>query len=748
MIKILIKYRILFLLLLILLTVLACLKIPSVTINTDFSQFLPDNDPEYVLYKELKSELKDDESILIIGIEHKPSIYNTLFLQETQRFIDNLHQVDGIYHINALTNLSYPVKSLFGVLSIPYLPINDSLDVSNYKPKIRKDVHLTQNFVNKEENVLFVWLEFKDVKSPSQIENALLSIETIRREFPDLKTYVWGKHYLQKELNEITKNSTKNIVLWVLLFLIIALSLIFRSPWSVLFSLLLVVVSFILFFGGMAGLNRPFNIMSNLFPIIILIVGISDIIHLSIKYNTELNTGKSHTEAFTSSIREIGWALFITSFTTAIGFFILQISPMKVLRDFGLEAGAAVILTFGLTILLSPVILRGFTGNRQFELSKLYKKFASKLLGLVMKLQRYPKSIFAFYGILTIAGIIGIFFINTNNRQYSIPNNHELKENYTFFEKQLGGSRTFELVLQATKNHKLNEPDVLNQINGIQDYLDSLPYLSAVKSPLLYYRTLHKVYNSSATDHSSLDLDKKTIDTYEKQFINVSTLQFLMNEQKTLFKFNAQMKDLGRHEVAKINDEIIDEVNKRLDVSKVSCRISGMDHLFDRSHDKRIENMFYGILLAILLVSITLGFIFKKLSITLLALLLNLIPIIISAGILGFTNLELRAGSSIIFTIAFVIVVDDTIHLLSKFQWHRNRGNSVEQAVYLALKECGTAIIATSIILIGGFVILMLSDYNEIFTLGFLMSIVILITLTIDLILAPLFILKFFRKYL
>jgi len=294
----------------------------------------------------------------------------------------------------------------------------------------------------------------------------------------------------------------------------------------------------------------------------------------------------------------------------------------------------------------------------------------------------------------------------------------------------------------------LNEPDVLNQMNGIQEYLDSLPYLSAVKSPLLYYRTMQKVYNSSYTDHSALNLDESTINKYEKQFINMSALKFLMNEKKTIFKFNAQMKDMGRHDVSNINKDIIDEVNKRLDSSKVSSRISGMDHLFDRSHDKRIENMFYGILLAILLVSLTLGFVFKKISITLLALLLNVIPIIISAGILGFTNLELRAGSSIIFTIAFVIVVDDTIHLLSKFQWHRNRGDSVEQAVHLALKECGTAIIATSIILIGGFAILMLSDYNEIFTLGFLMSIVILITLTIDLILAPLFILKFFKKYL
>jgi len=110
MIKILIKYKFLFLSLVILLTVLACLKIPSVKINTDFSQFLPDDDPEYELYKALKSEIKDDESILIIGIEHIPSIYNKLFLQQAQTFIDSLQQVEGIYHINVhFIILVYPV---------------------------------------------------------------------------------------------------------------------------------------------------------------------------------------------------------------------------------------------------------------------------------------------------------------------------------------------------------------------------------------------------------------------------------------------------------------------------------------------------------------------------------------------------------------------------------------------------------------------------------------------------------------
>jgi uncharacterized protein len=748
MIKILIKYRFLFLVLVILLTVLACLKLSSIKVNTDFSQFLPDNDPEYLFYKDLKSEIKDDNSILIIGIDHEPSIYNIKFLQKTQALIDSLNQVDGIYHINALTNISYPVKSLFGILTMPYLPLSDSLDLSNYKNKIKKDFHFTQNFVNKDETVLFVWLEIKDLENPTQIENSLLSIENIRLDFPDLKTYLWGKQYLQKELNEITKNSTSKIVLWVLLFLVVALVFIYRSLWSVVFSVLLVVISFLLFIGGMISLNRPFNIMSNLFPTIILIVGISDIIHLSIKYNSEINNGHSHTKAFSNSIKEIGLALFITSFTTAIGFFILQISPMKVLREFGLEAGIAVILTFVITLILSPVLFSNFGSSKRFELSKIFQKYSEKLMLITKKLYHFPNKTVVFYGLFMVIGIIGIFSINTNNLQYSIPNNNTLKSNYAFFENHLGGSRTFELVFQATKNHTLNEPDVLNQLNSVQNYLDSLPNLTAVKSPLLYYRTMHKVYNHSYNESASFNLDKLEIIKYEKQFINASASQFLMNKNKTVFKFNAQMKDIGRHDVAKINQSIIDEVNKRLDSTKATARISGMDHLFDRSHDKRIKNMIYGIILAILLVSLILGIIFKNISITLLALLLNVIPIVIAAGILGFANLELRAGSSIIFTIAFVIVVDDTIHLLSKFQWHRKLGDSVEDALNHALNECGKAIIATSFILFGGFIILMLSDYNEIFTLGFLMSIVILITLSVDLILAPILILKFFKKHL
>ncbi len=277
----------------------------------------------------------------------------------------------------------------------------------------------------------------------------------------------------------------------------------------------------------------------------------------------------------------------------------------------------------------------------------------------------------------------------------------------------------------------------------------SVPTVSVpLKSPLLFYRIMHKAYHPSLNLNSDLLLDQKTIKMYDRQINRFSSAKYLQNKKKTLFKFSAQMKDLGRQNVSAKNEHILNHLNTLIDPTKVSAKITGIDYLFDKAHKTRIENMLHGLILAIIIVAITLGLIFRNISITLLALLLNIIPIIISAGIMGFTNIELRAGNSIIFTIAFVIAVDNTIHLLSKFHCERKQGHSVEQALKIAITDCGKAILATSIILLGSFSILMISDFNEIFTLGFLMGVIILITLTVDLILAPVMILTWFKTKL
>ena len=272
--------------------------------------------------------------------------------------------------------------------------------------------------------------------------------------------------------------------------------------------------------------------------------------------------------------------------------------------------------------------------------------------------------------------------------------------------------------------------------------------MNFVKSPVNYYQTIHQAYYPGKHKDIQLPLDNKTIKKYEKQLSQFITKDYLANKDRSIFKYNAQMQDLGKHEIEAINKDILDHVNVLIHNQPIEARLSGIDMLIDISQQKSIQNTFIGLLIAILVVSITLGFVFKNMALGILAVFLNLIPLLMTAGIMGYANVDLRAEISLIFTVGFVIAVDDTIHLLSKFQWERKKGKSVEDAIKTAVSECGKAILATSIILVGGFFILMSSGSLEIFTLGLLVGLIVIITLGVDLILAPIVILKWFRNYL
>ncbi|HEX9825712.1 MAG TPA: MMPL family transporter, partial [Flavobacteriaceae bacterium] len=312
MIKILVKYKFLFLLLVIIITGFGLFNLNSIVVKTNFFQFLPDNDPEYDFYKQIKLEIKDDESLLIIGVRNEESIFNKSFIKRVQNFTDSLSQITEFKDVKGITNLSFPMNSLFGLIDVPYLEIKDGVDIKSYQNKIAKDFEITQNFVNPEGTILFVWIEIESGLDNLQVESVLNKIDEIRGEFPELETYLWGKKYMEFSLSKIMANEVKDFVIWILFFLLIALSVIFRNPKAIICSLLLVFISIIIFSGGMAYLKRPFGMMSNLFPTIILIVGISDMIHLSIKYNVERSKGKMNNEAVYNTINEIGWAIFIT----------------------------------------------------------------------------------------------------------------------------------------------------------------------------------------------------------------------------------------------------------------------------------------------------------------------------------------------------------------------------------------------------------------------------------------------------
>jgi predicted RND superfamily exporter protein len=741
------KHKHLYFLLLSLIVVLALFKVPFIQVDTDISQFFNEDDTDYTFYQEMKSEFSSQENLILLGIKAKDSIFDIEFLNQIVLLTDAIKKIPNVKKVKSLLNLSYPIRSAFGIIGIPYLEIKDTGQLSYNKKKILGH-ELPKSFINKDGNVLFLWIETEQNLETKPLDTLIGNLNTLRIEYSGLTTFLWGRQVIDVSFKNILIKEILTFGFWIFIFLCLSLVFIFKKPAALLFPTLLVLVIIILFLGGLAALGRPISTLSNLFPTIILIVAVSDVIHLCIKYDIESKKGLSSKQATKNTLKEIGFTTLITSFTTAVGFLVLYLSPMQAIRNFGVESAILVVLTFVLTLIFLPIFFSGIKNGNLFTISKHFNRLSTKVFKQLDSIYKYQNTVVIIFAILLLISSYGITLISTNSRHYAIQKKTDLYSSYKFFESNFGGSRTFELILLSKKDHKLNEPELLKTIYSIDNYLSQHPKLNFVKSPVDYYRIMSQAYYPSTYKDIPLPLDARTIKKYEKQLSSFLTKDYFANKDRSIFKFNAQMQDIGKHDIEKIHHDILENVTRILGSKPIEARLSGIDMLIDISQQKSIQNTLFGLLIAIVLVSITLGFVYKNIALGILAVFLNLIPLLITAGIMGYFNVDLRAEIALIFTVGFVIAVDDTIHLLSKFQWERKKGESVEYAIKTAVLECGKAILATSIILVGGFFILMGSGSLEIFTLGLLVGLIVIITLCVDLILAPIIILKWFRKFL
>ena len=741
------KYKYLYLFLISVLVSFALIKAPAIHVDTDISLFFNEDDPDYNFYQEMKSEFSSQENMILLGIKSKDSIFNTIFLDKVSILADSIKNTLNVKTVKSLLNLSYPIKTTFGIIGIPYIKSKETGELTYNKNKILSD-ELSENFINKESDALFLWIETEHKLNAENLDILINSLNELRTNSSDLTTYLWGRKVIDVSFKNILIKEILTFGFWIFIFLCLSLVFIFKKPAALFFPILLVIVVLILFIGGMSALERPISTLSNLFPTIILIVAVSDVIHLCIKYDLESKKELTSKQATKNAIEEIGFTTLITSFTTAVGFLVLCLSPMQAIRNFGLESAILVILTFFLTLVFLPIFFSGIKRKGLFTISKPFDTLSTIVFKKLDKVYKHEDTVILIFSVLLLISSYGINFISTNNTLYSIPTKTELYSSYNFFESNFGGSRTFELILSSKNEQKLNEPNLLKAVYIIENYLSEHRDLQFVKSPVDYYRIMNKAYHPNNNKEVQLPLDNKTLKKYEKQFNTFLTKNYFSNKNRSIFKINAQMKDIGKHDINRIQKDILKNVKLLIGSKPISARISGIDLLIDISQKKSIKSTFWGLIIAIIIVSITLGLVYKSLALGLLAVLFNIVPLLMTAGIMGYFNINLRAEIALIFTVGFVIAVDDTIHLLSKFQWERKKGLSVEDAIKTAVLECGKAILATSIILVGGFFILMGSGSLEIFTLGLLVGLIVIITLAVDLILAPIIIIKWFKRFL
>ncbi len=524
------------------------------------------------------------------------------------------------------------------------------------------------------------------------------------------------------------------------LIIFVVFILLFKKFWGVTIAMISVLTGMVLFIGLLGAWGRDLDPMSNLFPILMIIVGISDVIHIMSKYIDEQNKGIDRNRAIRITIREVGMATFLTSATTAIGFTSLLSSNIPPIRHFGYTAAIGVFIAFGTVILLTPALISRFHVQQIIRIKHKKSYWDKWMQWMYVFTWKRRKAIGWGAVVFVVICIVGIANISTDTHlSNAFPRYDSVRDDFQFLETRFNGVRNLEVAIMPAEGYSLHDRDVLASIASLESHLTSYPALSNPISPATIYKSLNQGMHGDNPDYYRLpetDSDFRKINRWVKKAPSAMG-NILESADGRYGRLTLKYTDVGSDSGKVIRASIAAWMNEQVDTSVVRFTVTGTALLFDKNSDYLRSSMIEGLGLAFLVVSLLMALLFRNLKMIVISLVPNIIPLLFSGALIGYLGIELDAATSIIFAIAFGIAVDDTIHFLSKFRLERSKGQTTRGAVRTTFRESGKAITLTTLILFLGFSILATSSYPPTFYVGLLVGITLVSALIADLLLIP-----------
>jgi len=714
-----------------------------------FDQFFPRGDEDLEFFREFTAEFEDDANFFLVAIPRKEGVFEQNFLENFHDLTLKAKQIETIRESQSLTKIRYPLKTPFGITSIPAIHIDQPQKYKADKARILNDSRFVYQLIDSAATTMVLALKTKDTLSLEEAHQLVADLERQIKQYNFEDYHFLGRANFQSVLVKMQQREVlvSALISGVLVALIIFF--LFRRPWGIGIALVSIALGMILFMGFLGATGRPLSVMSALYPVLMIIVGTSDVIHIMSKYVDELRKGLPRKAAITITIREIGLATLFTSITTAIGFASLASSRIMPIRDFGLNAAAGVVIAYLTVIFFTTALLSMFGTNDLIKLGK-SNKFWEKLMdrSYQFTLKNRTGIVLGMLAVTTLS-FWGISQISTNYQlENTLPIGSKITSDFIFFEEKFAGYRPVEFAVIAQENYKASDFEVLKEIEKVENHLQTIPSIKSVNSINTIYKSIHQVFHQNKTSAYRLPDEKKEFEKYKRyaRRIGTNSTDVLLSKDQKKTRITSKILDIGADSIKILGDKIDTWITENTNPLVARFRKTGSGIILDKNALYARQSLLEGLGIAVLVVSILMALLFKDLKMVLISLVPNVFPLIFAGGLLGFLGIELEAGVAILFAIVFGIAVDDTIHFLSKFKLATNKGLSIEKALHITFMETGKAICLTSIILFFGFLVMLFSVNPPSVTVGLMISVTLFTALFSDLLIIPVLIRWLFKE--
>jgi len=717
------KIRVVIVSIFIALTVASIFFTTQLKFTFDFSQFFPEGDPDLAFFQEFTQEFENDANFFLVAIPRKEGVFEQQFLTDFHDFTLKTRDLDNITESQSLTKFAYPIKTPFGITTVPAIHINQPEKYARDKERLLTDERFVYNLIDSTATTLVVALKTVDKISLPAANKLLTDIDSLVQTYNFENHHYLGQAYFQSQLVKMQQDEVLMSALVSGFLVSLIIFLLYR-----------------LFLGFLGATGRELSVMSALYPVLMIIVGTSDVIHIMSKYIDELRKGLPRKEAIIITIKEIGLATLLTSITTAIGFASLLTSRIGPIKDFGINAAFGVVIAYVTVVFFTTALLSMFKTDDLIKLGRnnqLWENLMEKSYQFTL---RNPKNIALGAVLVATISFYGISIITTNYRlENNLPIGSKLKSDFKFFEKQFAGYRPVEFGVFAQGDYEATDFEVLQEMDKVEQYLKTIPAIKSVNSVTAVYKSANQAFNQNRQVAYAFPENERQFKK-QKRFVDripSSSTNVLVSKDGKKARITTKILDLGADSIQAVGNRIDAWIAKNTDPTIATFQKTGSGIILDKNAVYARESLLEGLGIAVIVISLLMALLFKNWRMVLISLVPNVFPLIFAGGLLGFLGIELEAGVAILFAIVFGIAVDDTIHFLSKFKLSKDKGLSTEAAIHITFLETGKAICLTSIILFFGFLIMLFSINPPSVTVGLMISVTLFTALFSDLLIIP-----------
>ncbi len=769
--SVILKYRIGFLVLTGLLTVLFGYYAIKAKTDNSIEVWLKHNDPKLDYYYDFIDKFGDDE-FLIIALDG-----DDLFTVKKLKLINNiatrLEEIKGIRDVISLASI-YKDK-----LSAPYfkeiLKINKGRSVIEvFKEEILSDPMYVNNVISgdgettsiiatvkkgspearkelvKETRkiLMAVGTEDDNKKSPSLIKGGIVEVKGQQKEF-----FLAGPSIVNTELDRMSQKDMRTFTPVMFAVALVILVVLFKNISGVVIPAVTISINILWTVGLFVIFGNKMNMASGMLIPLIFIVSLATTVHILNRFNQEDKLSGDRRENILKTVKHICVPCFLTCVTTSIGFLSLIVSDVTPVKTTGIFMALGIMMSFFVCITIVPGMLSFFPGwmSKPLNMQKGHGASDKKFQGPYWFIGRFVKNntIYVFALSLVIVGV-AIYGITKTDAESSIfesfPENSEITRSTEHIEQKLMGLIPMDIVVDATDMGGVFQPDVLVKMEELQNFLKGIPEVTKSVSVVDYVKYLNTLLNEDVSGSQVITKDK-AIDYVKLASIHGDNIvKSLYTKDYNEGRVSVRMRNVGSARYEEIVNDIEGFIKVNFPLS-VGCAITGIVPLLMDMQGYLIESQIKTFTLAFILVFISIALLLKSARIGMISMIPNLIPIAITLGVMGYVGINLDVATIMIASVAIGISVDDTIHFLYRFKEEFRKDRNHYLAIQRALSGVGRALIFTTIVATCGFLIFCLSNFKAIQYFGLLTGISMVSAIVADLLILPSCILLFKPRF-